>query len=263
MNNSGGAAQSPWSQPSPRKEQAEQIAGLDQKARGVRLEIGHGKAGHVDDEVVVTLMLRSWRDRTPDADTFAADVLRRIAMQVKAHVRKNPGWSLLGGGAASTIDDFCADTVLAILESKATPCHAEVAFGDFVYRRCLDAAGKLYAKKHSAGQSFDDAGLVEADALRSDAVDSPAPGKSPEEELEEFEAYFAEQQQLERIRQIVQKHLPEKPQIAFTFRYYGNMKIESKDSKAFTVSRLIGCTEKTASKYIQEAIKIILERLKS
>jgi hypothetical protein len=35
--------------------------------------------------------------------------------QVKAHVRKNPGWGILGGGAHDAVHDFCQDTVLAIL----------------------------------------------------------------------------------------------------------------------------------------------------
>jgi hypothetical protein len=261
MNKPGGGPRGPWSQPSPRKGQVEEVAGLAPASRRVRLLIGYGTPGHIDDEVVVTLMLQAWKQGSPDAEAYASGVLRRIAKQVKAHVRKNPGWQLLGGGPGPTFDDFCQDTVVAILEDPNSPCHAEVAFGNYVWRRCLDAAGKLYAKKHSAGQSFDNAGLVEADALRSDAVDSPAHGKSPEEELEELEQHLHEQSQLERIREIVQRHLPEKPQLAFTFRYYGHLKIDSSDPNEITVSGLMGCTEKTASKYIRQAIKIILEKL--
>jgi len=48
---------------------------------------------------------------------------------------------------------------------------------------------------------------------------------------------------------------------AFTLRFFGNMKIESKKEGAVTVTSLMRVTEKTATKYINEAIEIIKQRL--
>ena len=151
---------------------------------------------------------------------------------------------------------------MAILEDKAVPCHAEQAFGNYVYRRCLDEAGKLYAKKHSAGKSLDEQdGDVEAAVQDGDPVDSPAVPKSPEQVLIELEEFLADEDMLETIRRIVQDDLPELPQLAFTFRYFGNMKIESKKAGAVTVTSLMGVTEKTVTKYINQAIDTIKQRL--
>jgi RNA polymerase sigma factor (sigma-70 family) len=265
MNKSGGPPSGPWSQPSPRKEQVEEVAGLDPEARRARLMIGHGVQGHIDDEVVVTLLLQAWKSGSSDAEGYATELLRRVLKQVKAHVAKNKSWQLRGGGSKAVVDDFCQEIVESILTDKASPCHAERAFGNYVYRRCLDEAAKFYAKKRSAGQSFDDSGMVEAEALHSDAVDLPAHAMSPEEQLEqEFEALerqLTEEVQLERIREIVQLEMPEKPQLAFTFRFYGELPIESKDPEEITVSRLMGCSEKSVSNYIRQAKKIILEKM--
>jgi hypothetical protein len=45
---------------------------------------------------VVTAMLRGWHAGRQDANTYASEVLRRVTKQVRAHVRKNPGWQSLG-----------------------------------------------------------------------------------------------------------------------------------------------------------------------
>jgi hypothetical protein len=262
-----GAPPGAWAQPSPRAEMLSEVKGLEPAARTKRLAIRHGKPGHIDDEVVVTLMLLAWRSgQEREADTFAAEVLRRVVKQVRAHVRKNSGWQLRGGGAKAAIDDFGQSTVIAILEDSTVPCHAEVAFGNYVYRRCLDEAGKLYAKKHSAGKSLDEEDEdVEAAAQDGDHVGSPAAPKSPEQVLIEFEEFLEESQtektRLERIRHIVQSELPELAQFAFTYRYYANLKIESKKEGAVTVTSLMGVNEKTATKYIKQAIEIIKQRL--
>lgn len=251
-----------WSQPSPRAEMLAELEALDAAARAQRLSIGHGKKGHIDDEVIVTAMLRAWRANRPDAGTYASEVLRRVTKQVRAHVRKNPGWQSLGGGSTTAAEDFCQSIVLNILEDAAVPCHAEQAFGNFVYRRCLDEAAKLYAKKHSAGVSLDvESEGIEAATQDADPDGLPAASKSPEQVLIEIEEYLADQQALENIRRIVQDDLPEKPKLAFTFRFFGNMKIESKKSDEVTVTSLMGVTEKTATKYINQAIEIIKQRL--
>jgi len=252
-----------WSQPSPRAEMLDEVKALDYSVRMKRLAIRHVKSEHIDDEVVVTLMLDAWKsEQCREADMYSCEVLRRVAVQVQAHVRKNPGWQRLGGGADTAKSDFCSEIVCLILEDKTIPCHAEVAFGDYVYKRCLDEAGKLYAKKISAGQSLDEEdGDIESEALAAFTADSRVKSKSPEQELIEIEEFLAEQKALEKIRRIVQENLPEKPATAFTLRHFGNMKIESKNADEVTVTSLMGVTEKTATKYINQAIEIIKQRL--
>ncbi len=60
----------------------------------------------------------------------------------------------------------------------------------------------------------------------------------------------------------MQEHLPELPQIAFTFRYFGELKIESKKDPV-DITTLMGVNEKTVTKYINQAIEIIKERLRN
>lgn len=251
-----------WTQPSPRAEMLADVRILKGAARATLLAVRHGKPGHIDDEVVVTLTLQARRrGDVSEENSYASVLLRRVTEHVRAHVRKNPGWPRLGGGAGATQDDFCQEIVLAILADHVTPCHAEVAFGDYVYKRCLDQAGKLYAKKHSAGESFDDE-AVEAEAQNQDPDGLPAMSKSPEQVLVELEEAWEEQEQLEQIRQIVQGDLlPERAKLAFSYRFYGGMKIESKKADAVTITKLMGVTEKTVTSYINQAIDIIKQRL--
>lgn len=241
------------------------IRALGPVDRAKRLSIGFGKPNHIDDEVVVTLALEAWHSGDEQgANTFSAELLRRVAKQVKAHVRKNPGWGILGGGASTAVDDFCQDTVLAILSDVKVPSHAEVLFGQYVHRRCLDAAAKLYAKKHSAGSSLDDAegGDVEAYAQESDPAEPSAESKSPEDFLIEIEEFLQQEENLKKIPAILQQYVPELPQIAFTFRYFGELKIESSKDPV-CIATLMGLTEKTVTKYINQAIEIIKQRLEN
>lgn len=254
-----------WTQSPPRCQMLLDINGLSPSDCAKRLSIGFGKPNHIDDEVVVTLTLDAWDSGDQQgANTFAAELLRRVTKQVKAHVRKNPGWGILGGGASTAVQDFCQDTVLAILSGEKVPSHAEVLFGQYVRRRCLDAAGKLYAKKHSAGSSLDDAegGDFEAHAQESDPAEPVAESKSPEVFLIEIEEYLQQEENLERVRLILQQYVPELPQIAFTFRYFDDLKIESK-KEPVCITKLMGLTEKTVTKYINQAIDIIKQRLKN
>lgn len=249
-----------WSHPPARVAMLDEVRALSSGDRAERLSIGLGKPGHIDDEVVVTLLLTAWRAGVDsDADTFSGALTKRVLKQVRAHARKNPAWRLLGGGP-TVVDDLCQSIVMAILQDRARPCHAEQAFGNYVYRRCLDEAGKLYAKKHSAGQSLDDEESVEAEAQDGEPVDSSAMGRSPEELLESLEEQFKQMVQLEHIRRIVEDELPETDKIAFTFRYYGELKISSKTDEP-TVTSLMGISETTAAKYINRAIQYIISRL--
>jgi hypothetical protein len=182
------------------------------------------------------------------SDTFAAELLRRVTKQVRAHARKNPGWGIFGGGAATAVDDFCQETVLAILADDKVPNHAEVLFGQYVHRRCLDAAAKLYAKKHSAGtslDSFEDDDLAEG-ASDSDHIEPSAESKSPENYLIEIEEYLQQEQVVAKISVILQRDVPELPQIAFTYRFFGGLKIDSK-KEPVCITKLMGLTEKTVS----------------
>lgn len=250
-----------WNHPPARAAMLDEVRALSAGDRAERLSIGLGKNGYIDDEVVVTLLLAAWRaDEEGDANTYAGALTKRVLKQVRAHSRKNPAWQLLGGGP-TFIDDLCQSIVMSILKDKARPCHAEQAFGNYVYRRCLDEAGKLYAKKHSAGQSLDDEESVEADVQDGEAVDSSAMSCSPEELLVSLEEQFKQEAQLEQILRIVEDELPEMDKIAFTFRFYGELKISSKTDEP-TVTSLMGISETTAAKYINRAILFIISRLK-
>lgn len=251
-----------WTQSPPRDKMVSDVQALAPADRIKRLAIGHGTPDHIDDEALVTLLLDARAaGNVQDENTYATALLRRVKKHTRAHVRKNPGWALLGGGNESVEEDFCQDIVIAILLETDTPCHAEERFGQYVHRRCLDAAGKLYAKKHSAGSSLDDTDDdVDAQEQEGDPAEPSAVSKSPEEFLIELEEYKKQVDTLEQIRLIVQEHLPELPQIAFTFRYFGELKIESKKDPV-DITTLMGVNEKTVTKYINQAIKIIKERL--
>ena len=260
MNNDGPQDGS-WNHPPARAVMLDEVRALSPGNRAERLSIVLGKQGYIDDEVVVTLLLTAWRaGEERDANTFAGMLIKRVLKQVRAHVRKNPAWQLLGGGP-TIIDDLCQSIVMAILQDSARPCHAEQAFGNYVYRRCLDEAGKLFAKKHSAGQSLDDEVSVEAEAQDGELVDLSAMGHTPEELLASLEAQFKQEVQLELIRRIVEDELPELDKIAFTFRFYGELKISSKKDEP-TVTSLMGISETTAAKYINRATQFIISRLK-
>ena len=242
-----------WTQPPHRQAMLAAAQALPAQARASRLAIPFGQPDHVDDEVVVALLLDARRNGGADEGAFAMVVLRRTARHVRAHVRKNPRWPSLGGGVDATSDDFCQDIVVAILTDSNSPCHAEVAFGNYVWKRCLDQAAKLTAKKHSAGQSFDESlGGFE---------DLSASQLSTEDEFVEFEDELRRKSLVEKARQIIQCDLPEQLQVAITLRYFGGMKIESTKSSEASISTILGVTEKTASKYIRQAVEIIRERL--
>lgn len=252
-----------WCQPPPRANMVTEVKSMAAKDRLQRFSIRYDQPGHIDDEVIVTLLLEAWRANQKEAETYASELLRRVTKHVTAHVRKNPGWQLLGGGTDTAIEDFCAEIVLGILEDSAQLCHAEVAFGDYVYKRTLNAAGKLYAKKNSAGQSLNNGDEEFEITAESDASDvlSASP-QSPEQEAIAMEEYLSEKRNLEKVYKIVQNDLPELEKLAFSFRYFaGGMKIESKNKDEVTVTRLMSVTEKTATKYINQAIAIIKQRL--
>ena len=238
-----------------------EVRALHGADRSARLAIRHGKPGHIDDEVVVTLALAARRvGDVPAENEFASAMLQRIAIQVKAHVGKNVSWQRLGGGKEAAVADFTQAIALLILADPNQPCHAEVAFGDYVYKKSLDQAAKLFAKKHSAGQTLDDD--AEADAQEGDLDVAPAGYLSPEEFLQTLQEEQQDEDLLCHIREIVQSdELPEKANLAFTLRYYGQLPIDSKKAEVVTIVTLMGVTEKTVTKYINEAITLIRKGL--
>lgn len=258
---SNGAPAGAGNLPPSRAEMRAQVRALHGAARTARLAIRHGKPGHIDDEVVVALALEARRaGDVPAENEFASAMLRRIAIQVKAHVGRNVSWQRLGGGKEAAVEDFTQAVALLILTDPKRPCHAEVAFGDYVYKKSLDQAGKLFAKKHSAGQTLDDA--AEAEAQEGDLDVAPAGYPSPEEFLQTLQEEQQDEDLHRRIREIVQgDELPERAKLAFTFRYYGELPIDSKKDEVVTIAKLMGVTEKTVTKYINEAIALIRKGL--
>lgn len=249
-----------WEQAPPRREMVEEIRSLADTARHHRFSIRHNHPDHIDDEVVVTLLLDAWKaGQDHEANTYASELLRRVTMHVKAHVRKNPGWQKLGGGPKTLIENLSSEIVLKILQDSKIPCHAEIAFGEYVYRRCLDETEKLYAKKRSVGMSFDteDSGPE----IITQASDPPGASMLPEELLIELENMFEETDKLTKIRQILERDVPEKPKQAFTFRFFGSRKIWSKNKDEATVSSLMDVSDRTARTYIKQAIDIIKKGL--
>jgi DNA-directed RNA polymerase specialized sigma24 family protein len=256
-----GAPPGAGKQPSDRAQMLREVEELQGAGRAARLLVRHGKSDHIDDEVVVTLALNARRRGDVAAENeFSSAMLRRIAIHVKAHVGRNPSWQQLGGGKDAAVADFTQSIALLILKDPKQPCHAEVAFGDYVYKKTLDEAGKLFAKKHSAGQTLDGDG--EADAQDGDIDVAPAGYPSPEDLLQTLQEEQQKKDVLRRIRDMVQSgEMPEKAKVAFTFRYYGQLPIDSKKDGVVTIVKLMGVTEKTVTKYINEAIALIRKGL--
>jgi len=245
----------------------DEILLLTESERKSRLNIELGQEDFIPDEVVATLMLSSWREKWPDADVYTQHLIRRLTRHVRAHVRKNPGWYDRGGGFDVTTEDFCYYILELMIEDKVRPCHAEEAFGNYVWKKCLDCADKLYAKKRSAGSSLDVDGVkAEVEANQCDHSDLSADVPlSPEESLIQIEEYIeeflADKQKLGRIEEVVQLYLPDNERMAFTFHYYGKLKLFSKKPEVMTVSKMMGVSERSVRQYLANARRIIKERL--
>lgn len=245
----------------------ENILLLTESERKRRLAIELGQENFIPDEVVATLMLTSWRENWSDAGDYAQYLIQRLTRHVRAHVRKNPGWHDRGGGFNATTEDFCQDILESMIVDKAQPCHAEEAFGNYVKKRCLDCADKLYAKKKSAGKSLDVNGVkAEVEANQCDRSDfSAVTPQSPEDYVLEIEEYveelLADKQNMKRIEEVVQLYLPDNERMAFTFHYYGKLKAFSKKPEVMTVSKIMGVGESSVRHYLTNARKILKERL--
>jgi DNA-directed RNA polymerase specialized sigma24 family protein len=248
-----------WHPPEPRASLLKALQGLQMHERLKRLRIPRAQQGYVEDEVVAMLTRRSARG-SPEENSYASVLLARVASHVKGHVHKHSMWQNFGGKEAATAD-FIQDVTLKIINDPKVPCHAEVAFGQYVNRRCKDYAGRQNAKKFSASVSLDDEAVtIAAEAQQEAAADTPTHLLPPDEYLAQLQERAEREDKLERIRQIVQE-LPDLPQRAFTFRFYGGRKIYSKKKEEVTVANLMGVGETAATKYINQAIEIIKQKL--
>ena len=240
---------------------------LTESERKNRLVNELGQENFVPDEVVATLMLSSSREKWPDVDVYAQHLIRRLNRHVRAHVRKNPGWHNRGGGVHATTEDFCADIFELIFKDKAQPCHAEQAFGNYVWKKCIDCADKLYTKIRKAEKSFDIDGVkAEVEVNQSKRPDLFAnTSTSPEDyfiEIEDFiEESLAIKEELERIEEVVQLYLTDNERMAFTLHYYEKLRVFSKKADVVTVSKIMGVGESSVRHYLTSARKIIKERL--
>jgi hypothetical protein len=218
-----------------------------------------GENGHVADEVVVAAARRAHRESWRDERRYTQQLVQRVYRHVRAHVHKNPAWQQRGGGLQTTIDD-CAGFVLEKLAAeKGDTCHAEHAFGDYVYKRCLDFADTLFAKKRAAGESHDDLGLKSG----GDDADSLAHA-SVEDELIAGELEAEDEAKVQRIQDLAQQDglLTDEERRAFVFKFLGGIQIHSKDKNKITVCKLMNRKERTVGLYLEHAIAKIKEQLK-
>ena len=113
------------------------------------MAVGLGANGHIADEVVLTAARLAHREHWSEERHYSQHLVQRVYRHIRGHVGKNSSWQKRGGGFDATVDD-CAGFVLAKLAAeKSETCHAENAFGDYVYKRSLDYADEPFAKKGS------------------------------------------------------------------------------------------------------------------
>lgn len=223
------------------------------------LAVGWGGSGHIADEVVVTVARRAHRERWTDERRYSQHLVQRVYRHVRGHVAKNVGWQKRGGGFDATVDDCAAFVLEKLAAEKDDICHAENAFGDYVYKRSLDFADQLFAKKRLAGESLSDEAEAESDGNDADssAHASVLDGLLAQELDAEDEA------KLQRVRELAQEDgfLEEKERIAFTYHWLGGIQIDSTDETKVTVCKLMNRKEKSVRLYIGRAIAKIKERL--
>lgn len=188
--------------------------------------------------------------------------MRRIYRHVRGHVQKNAGWRNLKGGAENTVDEFAQFAATKLAAETAPICHAEDAFGDYIYKRCIDAARELfYAKKHLAAESLDEDHVTESEA---DDAGSAA-NASVLDELIAREDEHERDAMLAKIMEFLwddDGFLTDKERAVITYRYLGGIPMDSDDPAALTVCKLIGCKPRSARNYQASAIKKIKERMK-
>lgn len=228
--------------------------------RASAMKIDFTKPGHIADEVIVTAARMAQRESWPDRRNYQAALNDRLYRHVRAHVLNNPGWQSRGGGEDATSKDCAQYVLLKLIEDEDSIIHAEVAFGDFVYKRSLDFADTLYTKKNSGEQLVtDESDFNEFEAYEPDS----SPSASVLEQLLAREDEEARQRKLDRIRELVNEEglLTEKERMAFTFHYFGGIQAYSKDPTKVSVSKLMNLGESSVRKYLKRAEDKIKEKL--
>lgn len=232
---------------------------LSTAERPVAMAREPGEGGHLADEVVAAVARRAHRERWPDERRYTQPLLQRVYRHVRGHVHKNPGWQRRGGGLQTTIDDCAGFVLVKLAAEQGDICHAEHAFGDYVYKRCLDFADTLFAKKRVAGESQAEFG-PESDG---DDADSLAHA-SVEDELIAGELAAEDEAKLQRIQELTQTEglLTAEERSAFVFKILGGIQIHSKDKTKITVCKLMNRKERTVGLYLEHAVAKIKEQCK-
>lgn len=228
-----------------------------------RTNIPLGKLHFVEDEVIAAVSRKAHREKWKDSNRYNQHLINRVYSHVRGHVGKNPGWATRAGGVDAARDDFAGYVFVKMQDDTTLPSHAEVAFGDYVYKRCLDYADELFAKKRNAGESLTE--LSEADAIEYDAqLGGSSATQSVEDELLHREEQRIIDEQHTRVCELLQEDgfLTEKERMAFTFHHVGLIQIHSKDpTKILTVCKLMGCSDRSARLYVKSATAKIKEKL--
>jgi hypothetical protein len=233
--------------------------GLSAAERYGAMARGLGESGYVEDEVVVAVARRAHRERWPDERRYTQQLVQRVYRHVRAHVHKNAGWQRRGGGLQATVDDCAGFVLVRLAAEKGDTCHAEHAFGDYIYKRCLDFADTLFAKKRTAGEFQPELGPESG----GDDADSLAHA-SVEDELIAGELEAEDEAKVQRVQELAQQEglLTDEERSAFVFKYLGGIQIHSKDKAKITICKLMNRKERTVGLYLELAVAKIKEQLK-
>jgi len=254
----------PATEPQPRRHEAgvTSFLAMPPADRYSAMAIGFGANGHIADEVLVTVSRRARREGWLDERKYTQQLMKRIYRHVHSHVAKNPGWQKNGGGFDATADDCAQYVVLKLINETDEICHAENAFGDYVYKRSLDFADTLYSQ-YQKKRLADESELDEFDNLKRSDGESYTPESYAEEMLSRLEKESLDDLKLERIYALVQEDgfLSELERIAFTYSWFGEIQIDSKDADKLTICKIMDRSDKSVRLYIGRAMSKIKERL--
>ena len=250
------------SQPNRHAAGVQRFLDMPLEMRYAAMGIGPWTTGHIADEVMFAVARRAEAEKWPDKRKYSQEFIQRVYRHVEAHVKTNLAWQRHGGGLDATSDD-CAQYVMTKLATvPADADHAEVAFGDIVYKRSLDFADTLfgdYQKKRVANDPEED----EYGGLSDTSNADKDPDTSPEELDERYERESHEDHNLDRIYALIQEEgfLTDHERIAFTYHWIGRIQIHSKNADKLTVCKLMDRSDKSVRIYIDSAMAKIKERL--
>lgn len=230
--------------------------------RYATMSIALGAPGHIADEVVAAVARKAEAEKWPDKRRYTQELVRRVYVHVNAHVKKNPAWQRYGGGFEVTVDDCAQHVLIKMASSPADAAHAEVAFGDLVYKRSLDFADTLFSE-YQKKRAANDPGEEDFENLQDDTKADDDPDLSEMELEERFDRESLEERDLERVYELIQDEsfLTDQERIAFTYHWIGQIQIRSKDPEKLTICMLMGRSDKSVRLYIDGAMAKIKERL--